>query len=75
MINKYTSMALASPNRTIPGFNDSNGNPIVFNGSQSDVRYIMSRLFTYTKERTDKDGNIIRTQEPLHIFTMLLPKN
>ena len=46
----------------------------MFNGNPEDVRNVMSKLFTYTKERIDSQGNIVRTQEPLHIFSMLLPK-
>jgi len=74
LINKYTKIIFNSPTRTLPGLNDSSGNPIVFNGSINDVRNTVTKLFTYRKERTDKDGNIIITGEPLSIFSMLKPK-
>lgn len=47
MINKYTNLAVSSPSRTIPGLNDSNGNPIVFNGTADEVKKVMTKLFSY----------------------------
>lgn len=74
MINKYTNLALASPSNTIPGLNDSNGNPIVFSGTPQEVREVMSKLFSYQKERVNSSGEVEVTWAPLSIFTMMLPK-
>lgn len=74
MINKYTNLALASPSHTIPGLQDSNGNPIVFNGTPQEVRDVMSKLFSYQKEHVNSSGEIEVTWAPLSIFTMMLPK-
>lgn len=74
MINKYTTIAINSPSRTIPGLNDSNGNPIVFNGDIETVKRIMSKLFTYKKERIDKFGNIEIVEAPLTVFSMMIPR-
>lgn len=75
MINKYTNLALASPSHTIPGLNDSNGNPIVFNGTPEEVREVMSKLFSYRKENVNREGELEIHWAPLSIFTMMVPKN
>jgi len=72
MINKYTAAALASSTRTLPGLIDSNGNPIVFNGTADEVRNTMEKLFTYTKERV-VNGEVIVERVPLNIFNLLKP--
>ena len=75
MINKYTNLALVSPSHTIPGLNDSNGNPIVFNGTPEEVIEVMSKLFSYRKENVNREGEVEIHWAPLSIFTMMVPKN
>jgi len=75
MIITYTNLALSDPSRTIPGLNDPNGNPIVFNGTPQEVKEVMSKLFSYQKEYVNKDGDVEISWVPLSIFTMMLPKS
>lgn len=75
MINKYTSLAVSSPSRTIPGLNDSNGNPIVFNGTADEVKKVMTKLFSYQKEVVDETGSTEIVWVPLSIFTIMLPRS
>ena len=74
LVNKYTAVALARPDRTIPGFVDETGNHIVFNGSQQDVKNAVTELFTYSKEFFDPTDDQWKIKHvPLTIFQMMLP--
>lgn len=75
LINKYTSLAITSPTRTIPGLNDENGNPIIFNGNSEEIKRTMTYLFTYEKVSVDHAGYLIKKRVPLSIFSIMLPKN
>lgn len=74
LINSYANLAITNPSHTIPGLNDENGNPIVFNGTADQVKDVMSKLFSYKKERVRNDGTVEQVYVPLSVFTMLYPK-
>ena len=74
MVNKYTAIAMARPDRTIPGVIDENGNPIVFNGTLQEVKNAVSDLFTYSKEFFDEVDQVWKIKHvPLSIFQIMLP--
>lgn len=76
MVNKYTALAMASSNRTIPGVFDDNGNLIVFNGTIQDVQNAVRELFTYSKEFFDEIDQEWKIKHvPLTVFQMMLPSS
>lgn len=75
LINKYTNIAINSPNGTILGLNNHNGNPIVFTGTPDEIKETITKLFSYRKQRVSSDGTVTIEYVPLTVFSMMTPKH